>query len=182
MRLVYLDEAGTDRKAPWLCVAGVIVHGDQQWPEIDKRIGALIEKYVPPEKRPGFAFHATDIFHGSGDVFDRRKPEWADQEKRISVLLDLAGIIEDLKLPVVLGHYEKEKYGIGVLSHQEKPEFKSKSNPRHGGYGLLDPSGSVACEVYTRRVGDCGPRGWNVGKAPNQAFSASTAGRASSRN
>ena len=38
VRLVYLDEGGTDLKAPVLTVAGVLVHGDQQWPEIDRRI------------------------------------------------------------------------------------------------------------------------------------------------
>ena len=76
MRLLYLDEAGTDAGAPWMCVAGVLVHGDKEWPEVDLRIKALIDKYIPALHRDGFVFHATDVFrHGSG-YFDRRKPEW----------------------------------------------------------------------------------------------------------
>jgi hypothetical protein len=73
VRLVYLDEAGIDFQAPFLCVTGVIVHGDRQWPEVDKRIGALIEKYVDePQLRPSFVFHAKGILHGNG-YFDRDK-------------------------------------------------------------------------------------------------------------
>jgi len=123
VRLVYLDESGSDLKAPNLCVAGVIVHGDQQWPEIDRRILALIDKYIPESDRPGFVFHATDIFHGS-KYFDRRKPEWANQERRIGLLNDLSLIIEDLHLPVVVGFYSKDKFGAGALdpgiSNKEK--------------------------------------------------------------
>jgi hypothetical protein len=81
VRLVYLDEGGSDLKAPILSVAGVLVHGDVEWPQVERRIVALIEKYIPEPDRVRFIFHATDIFfHGSG-YFDRRKPEWADQEK-----------------------------------------------------------------------------------------------------
>ena len=47
VRLIYLDEAGSDRQAPFLCVAGVLVHGDSQWPEVDRRIEKLIEEYIP---------------------------------------------------------------------------------------------------------------------------------------
>jgi hypothetical protein len=65
VRLVYLDEAGTDRSASFMCVAGVLVHGDIEWPEVDRRLVALVEKHIPPEDRLGFFFHATDIYHGS---------------------------------------------------------------------------------------------------------------------
>ena len=61
MRLVYLDEAGTTSTATSLAVAGVIVHGDDQWPKVDRRIVELIEKYIPEEDRLGFVFHATDL-------------------------------------------------------------------------------------------------------------------------
>lgn len=110
VRLIYLDEAGTDARAPILAVAGVLVHGDGQWPEIDRRILELIDKYVEEDHRPDFFFHATDIYHGSG-YFDRRKPEWDTLEKRLPIITDLANIIADLSLPVVLGQYTKEKFG-----------------------------------------------------------------------
>ena len=123
MRLVYLDEAGSDHKAPHLAVAGVIVHGDEEWPEVDRRILALINQYVDDENQDGFVFHATNVFHGNG-YFDRKKPEWADREKRWQVLSDLAKILEDLKLPVVAGSYKKEGFGAGVLTGLERPLFK----------------------------------------------------------
>lgn len=106
MRLVYLDEAGTTSSATSLVVAGVIVEGDHQWPKVDDRIAAIVEKYIPEEDRLGFAFHATDIFHGSR-YFDRRNPDWATREQRWPILEDLAQIVADLELPVVLGTREK---------------------------------------------------------------------------
>jgi hypothetical protein len=110
VRLLYLDEAGTDLKAPNMCVGGVMVHGDREWPEIDSQIAALIEKHVAPDHQDGFIFHATDIYHGSR-YFDRRKPEWEDQAKRHAILDELAAIIEKLMLPVVFGSYDKSKFG-----------------------------------------------------------------------
>jgi hypothetical protein len=101
-----------------------MVHGDFEWPEIDKRIAALIEKYIPQSDRIGFFFHATDIFHGSG-YFDRRKPEWDDREKRWPILLDLAQIIEELSLPVVAGTYRKETFG-GELIRAKSTAFRHK--------------------------------------------------------
>jgi hypothetical protein len=123
VRLVYLDEAGTDFRAPFLCVAGVIVHGDRQWPEIDRKISALIEKYVEEiELRPRFFFHAKDIFHGNG-YFDRHKTRWKEPIDRFKVLLDLAGVIGDLKLPVVSGQYEKQGFGYELVSKEERPQI-----------------------------------------------------------
>lgn len=123
MRLVYLDEAGTDHKASHLIVAGVIVHGDHEWPEVDRRILALVDQYVDADSRNGFVFHAKDVFHGSG-YFDRRKPEWADPTDRWKVLADLGKIISDMKLPVVAGGYSKDGFGVGVLSGDEGQSFK----------------------------------------------------------
>jgi len=123
-RLVYLDEAGSDHRPPHLAVAGVIIHGDLEWPEFDRRVLKLIDKYVSEENRPDFVFHATDIFHGSR-YFDHRKPEWANPADRWQALYDLAKIVEDLKLPVVAGTYKKEGFGAGVLSGLERPSFKN---------------------------------------------------------
>lgn len=114
VRLIYLDESGTDRRAPHLAVAGVLIHGDRDWPEVERRMLALIEEHVPEPNRVGFIFHATDIFHGSG-YFDRRKPEWNDENKRREVLDDLAGIIDDLHLPIVAGWKDRGRFGAGIL-------------------------------------------------------------------
>lgn len=80
VRLLYLDEAGTNPTHPHACAAGVLIDGDQDWPEVDRRIVALIEKHIEPERRLGFVFHATDIYHGTG-YFDRRKARWKERER-----------------------------------------------------------------------------------------------------
>jgi hypothetical protein len=113
VRLLYLDEAGSSHSAPHLCVAGVLVHGDIEWPEIDRRIQALIDAYIPEPDRLGFVFHATDIFHGA-KYFDRRKPEWP-QERRLQLLTDIASIIDVLGLPVIYGGYQKDRFGEAAL-------------------------------------------------------------------
>lgn len=99
MRLIYLDESGTTERATFLSVAGVILHGDVEWPLVNQRLVALVEKYIPEPDREGFVFHATDIFHGSR-YFDRRKPELATPAQRWPILLDMARIIEDLSRPL----------------------------------------------------------------------------------
>jgi len=142
VRLTYLDEAGIDRDATVVCVAGVIVHGDNEWPEVDRRIVALVEKYIPEADRLGFFFHATDIFHGSG-YFDRREPKWADFEKsRLPILEDLAGVIEALHLPIVGGFYTKDKFGIGILSSDVPQATKTT---------LIHEIAALDCLMWTDR-------------------------------
>jgi hypothetical protein len=132
VRLVYLDEGGTDFRAPVLTVAGVLVHGDYEYPEIDKRILALIDQFIPEQDRLGFIFHATDVFHGSR-YFDRRKPQWDTLEKRIPIIDGLAAIIDDLSLPIVAGNYKRDKYGPdhsiwdGPPNEQQKNKFLHSS-------------------------------------------------------
>lgn len=125
VRLVYLDEAGTDQAAPFLCVAGVLVHGDYQWPQMAERFSDLLKRYIPETDWPGLIFHATDIYHGSG-YFNRNKPEWADVNKRHQLLDDIAKIIDDMSLPIVAGTYEKKTFGMGVVDPLEAQKHESK--------------------------------------------------------
>lgn len=111
VRLVYLDEAGTTSAANWVAVAGVIVRGDVQWREADQRIALLVDKYIPEGDRAGFIFHATDIFHGAR-YFDRRQPQWSTREQRWPILTELAEIIADLHLPVVVGTEDKNPFSF----------------------------------------------------------------------
>jgi hypothetical protein len=111
VRLVYLDEAGTSGTATSLAVAGIIVHGDRQWAQVDARVREVIEKWIPADDRLEFVFHATDIFHGSR-YFDRNKAEWRDRDRRWAVLTDLAQILADFGLPVVVGTYDKSRMQI----------------------------------------------------------------------
>jgi hypothetical protein len=108
VRLLYLDEAGSDFDAPTLVVAGVIVHGDREYPLIEAAFSALKDHYLPPEDRDGFIFHAKDIYHGSR-YFHRAKLEWP-RERRIQLLRDLASVIDRFSLPVILASEEKSKW------------------------------------------------------------------------
>lgn len=125
VRLLYLDEAGTSSNASFLAVSGVIVHGDVEWPQVDARILALIDKYIPEQDRAGFVFHATDVFHGAR-YFDRRKPEWDSEKKRWPILLDLAQVIADLHLPVVAGFFRKDKFGVALLARYQTHAERAK--------------------------------------------------------
>lgn len=113
MRLLYLDEAGTDHRSPVVVVSGVLVHGDRHYRAIDDYMDALIWRHVEPEKREDFIFHATDIYHGSG-YFDRRKPEWADAKSRNDLLTNLAAIVVNLGLSVVVGRYYRGRHDNGM--------------------------------------------------------------------
>src|ERR1700692_516635 len=141
VRLLYLDEAGTDKDATFLSVCGVLIHGDLDWPKVDARILALIDKHIPEPDRFGFVFHATDIYHGSA-YFDRRKPEWADERRRWAILSDLAAIINDLSLPVVAGTYRKDKFGIGILAPDEPHLAKAK---------LIQNVAAIDCLIWADR-------------------------------
>lgn len=116
VRLIYLDEAGISAGELHLCVAGVIVHGDHEALAVQRKFDEIIERYIPEPDRPGFIFHATDVFHGSG-YFERSR--W-DRITRLKILADMADIIGDLHLPIVAGGYEKATFGIPVTDHNLK--------------------------------------------------------------
>lgn len=126
-RFVYLDEAGTDRKEPFLVVAGVIVHADRQLNELVRRIDQLRDKYVPAHLRDGFVFHATELFNGGGTVF-RRGVEWP-WERREEVGFKLADIIKQMDLPIPAGFVQKAHWPMS-LDVSGKSE-KQKDIDRH---------------------------------------------------
>ena len=110
VRLVYLDEAGTSASEPTVVVAGVAVHGDREWIQVDNRIAELVDRYVQPPYREKFVFHAKDIFHGTG-YFDRNS--WP-REKRWEVLAEIVKIPAQLNLPVFFGKVDKDKFQRAV--------------------------------------------------------------------
>jgi hypothetical protein len=110
MRLIYLDEAGISTE-PGLCVAGVLIHGDHEAPFVEQKLQAVVNRYIPEQDRLGFAFHAVDIFQGTRYFGDRNK--WS-RDTRNQILNDIAGIIDELSLPVVASFYQKDTFGEGV--------------------------------------------------------------------
>jgi hypothetical protein len=70
VRFVYLDEAGTSVQEPVTIVAGIIIHADSQWKPAAQYLEDLRTRYVPPDQRDGFIFHAKELFSG-GKQMDR---------------------------------------------------------------------------------------------------------------
>jgi|GEM_PF-1574804 len=106
VKLFYLDESGISKHEAVLVVAGVAINADDQWMEVEQYIDQLISQHVPQENRDGFSFHATDLFHGSGEVFDRNKYP-LDQSHRI--LKKILEIPSRFRLPVVFGYLRKRQ-------------------------------------------------------------------------
>ncbi len=146
MRLAYLDEAGTSRKEPALAVAGVIIDGDTQVMEVEKRIDLLRQRHIPEADWNKVILHATDIYHGK-KYFDRRKPEWADDWKRWMILVELAGIIESLQLPIVTGIFAKENFGVGRFSDEVLAALTDDSFKKIVVHGFA----AVECVIWTER-------------------------------
>ena len=107
MRFVYLDEAGIAniKDEPQVVVAGIIVHADKQWIPLEKYLQDMMIDLIPPDKRKGFYFHATDLFHGSGLTPREDFPK----DYRWDVLEELCQIPIKFDLPIVMGFYDRKK-------------------------------------------------------------------------
>jgi len=64
-RFVYLDESGTGKGDTHLVVAGIVVHADKQLNELESRIAEIADRLIPGDIRPGFVFHAVDLFNAN---------------------------------------------------------------------------------------------------------------------
>lgn len=117
MRIVYFDESGTGSldRDPFLVIAGVCVHADDQLLPLAAYLDAMIEDLVPPEHREGFFFHAKDIYHGSGKIWDRRR---VSKEYRFAILDELVSIPRKFELPVVWGHADRVSFSQRHPSRQ----------------------------------------------------------------
>ena len=106
MRLVYLDELGIAASEPYVVVAGAIVHADRQWKALEKYLHDMVEDVIPLEMRPGFRFHATELYSG-GKRFDRAT--WS-KEARWQILDELVSLPEKFGLPLVCGLVRKDEF------------------------------------------------------------------------
>lgn len=110
VRVVYMDESGSDPKDPLLVVAGIIVNADKSLVALEDDLDRLTRKHIPEEHRDGFVFHAVEIY-GGGDrkcLFHNRD-EWP-QERRFAILDDLAALPGKFSFPICYGFIEKAKF------------------------------------------------------------------------
>lgn len=121
VRLVYLDEAGISNNGSenTLVIAGCVIDMDLHWHPLRKQFESLVEKFVPPEHRPGFVFHAKDIWHGA-KAFDRR----AYAGDRRAVLRSLCALIGELDVGIVYGFARKDELATTLTNLGEANDPK----------------------------------------------------------
>lgn len=126
VRIAFLDESGRERRQPIIVVAGVIIHGDHSYRQIEEALRRLVRESVPAADQEGFVFHATDLFHGSGYF---KREVWA-KEDRHAILRNLAAFPVKFCLPIVFGHVAKEEYGQkpAIVDHIEKQPERDRPN------------------------------------------------------
>jgi hypothetical protein len=119
VRLIYVDEAGISNIAqePFLVVAGVLVDADKQFKSVEAHLDGLVEKYIPKDRRDGFAFHAMELFHGTRR-FDRQS--WSF-EKRLEILDELASIPKKFDLPICFGITDRASVPMNISEPASPP-------------------------------------------------------------
>lgn len=98
MFYVYVDEAGTSQREPVTVVVGVVIHADRHWRTAQSLLQKTYDRYVPASLRPGFAFHAKDIFSGYRNL----DQEWPRQS-RLDFIGAVASIPRQIEAAVCLG-------------------------------------------------------------------------------
>jgi hypothetical protein len=119
MRIAYLDEAGVGKieQEPFTVVAGVVISSDLQWRITQRRLQDLVNRHIPEPEIKGFAFHATDLFHGT-KATHRSK---FSKEIRWEILDELCGMPKQLGLPVVFGAVNRRGFAKdfpGLTAHE----------------------------------------------------------------
>lgn len=111
MRMVYMDEAGLSnpKHEPFVVVAGIIVHADNQLVAVSNYLKRLVARHIPIQHQEGFVFHAKEIFHG-GKTINRKDLETWPVAKRFAIAADLAEIPRKFNLPIALGFVERSKF------------------------------------------------------------------------
>lgn len=143
---IYIDESGISTNDRVLVIAGVVVDPKRQYVAVETAINELIEEFVPPAHKDNFAFHARDLFHGTGRTpFDRRT---YPRERAREALRRLVSIPARFCLPVVFGFVDKS------VPDPVRAELLAKLKPRQqiaGGAGTAFAFCAVAAESFMKK-------------------------------
>ena len=102
-----MDEAGTSKHDPYVVVAGIVVHGDEQLIPLEEHFELLVEKHIPKSDHAGFVFHMKDIWTGTKYYKDR---ETWPIERRIAIMEDLVAIPGRFDLPIAFGFVRRADF------------------------------------------------------------------------
>ena len=105
-------------------VAAIIIEADKQLVAVEQHLDAITEKHIPKADRPGFVFHATDIW--SGKKYFRDREIWP-LEKRLALLDDLAAIPAQFDLPISFAGFIKEKWDDTRFPRKPTPGEKDEA-------------------------------------------------------
>src|SRR5437899_11671128 len=106
LRFTYVDESGTSQHEPFVVVAGILVHGDEQLAPVEDYLDGLVRKHIPEPDWDSFYFHATDIWAGRNYFKDH---DLWPRERRLPILMDLARVPDQFSLPIIFGFHSKEE-------------------------------------------------------------------------
>jgi hypothetical protein len=107
MHIAYMDESGIGKLKydPYVIVAGVLTDGDAKWRAVQNDIRDLIAQTIPEAERPGFVFHAKDLFNGHNSTPKARYSELI----RWNRLELLCRIPAKHNLPVIYGIVDRAR-------------------------------------------------------------------------
>jgi hypothetical protein len=116
VRYVYLDETGTGdpAKEPFVIVAGVMIHAvASEWKAVENHLKFLADGFALPEDRPGFCFHANELFTG----VKRKFSDKYSLQKRHAALAAICEIPQRFSLPTFMyainrADYERRRPGL----------------------------------------------------------------------
>lgn len=118
MRYVFMDEAGTSAPEPVTVVVGLIANADQHVMRAEALVAEALGA-VPEKFRPGFVFHATQVF---GDKEFQK--DWSLTD-RLSLLYAMMSIPKRLEMAVCVSanwrnavDYGDAPRGIGISAFQ----------------------------------------------------------------
>ena len=107
VRFAFIDEAGTSKYDPYVVVAGVVVHGDDELIPLEEHLEGLARKHIPPEDHENFVFHMKDIW--SGTKYYKNRDNWPI-ERRVAIMEDLVAVPERFEMPISFGFLEKAEF------------------------------------------------------------------------
>jgi hypothetical protein len=117
VRLAFIDEAGISkpRQEPFLVVAGVVIHGDNDLNGVENELERIMHRHIPSVRWDDFVFHATELFNGGGKVFKREKPDLIGPpqwplDRRLRIADEIMAIPKKFALNIAFGFLERTKF------------------------------------------------------------------------
>jgi Protein of unknown function (DUF3800) len=148
VRQAFLDETGVSesrdalkqREEPTAVVAGVVLHGDTDFPKVESKLIEIVASFPEQHVKRRF-IHTAELYGGYGPF--TKQNGW-DEQRRFDVLAEIADIPGALSTPIVWGACDKADF----VEHPEMvAEYKSANRWAHV-MAAADCSGHI--ERYMR--------------------------------